>query len=195
MGHLYHGLHVYRLDNIYYPGLHLPMPSDCEGLDTTHAWGTSYSLFLALSYGGTDTTLKTCIHLKAAFIATGAINILTDSLILCLPMPFVWRLHTNLYRRISLMFIFSLGSFVVFASIYRFSTIFDFDPVDTSCEFLPSHRRGHPLNLGLQGPLQNLASGAWLNALLGSSPPAFLRSALSLAWFLANSAAPKKNPS
>ncbi|CCX29572.1 Similar to hypothetical protein CH063_00527 [Colletotrichum higginsianum]; acc. no. CCF44726 [Pyronema omphalodes CBS 100304] len=74
----------------------------------------------------------TCINLKAAFVSTAAINIFNDCAILMLPMPFVWKLSTSMWRRLSLMFIFSLGSFVVFASVYRFTTIFEFDPRDTS---------------------------------------------------------------
>lgn len=57
----------------------------------------------------------------------------TDVLILCVPVPLVWGLHTSLARRLSLLFIFSLGSFVVFASIYRLITIFEFQYFDTSC--------------------------------------------------------------
>ncbi|KAI5818722.1 hypothetical protein BZA77DRAFT_385808 [Pyronema omphalodes] len=73
----------------------------------------------------------TCINLKAAFVSTAAINIFNDCAILMLPMPFVWKLSTSIWRRLSLMFIFSLGSFVVFASVYRFTTIFEFDTRDT----------------------------------------------------------------
>ncbi|KAI5858040.1 hypothetical protein BZA05DRAFT_470865 [Tricharina praecox] len=73
-----------------------------------------------------------CIALKTAFIATGVPNIVTDILILCVPAPLVWGLNTTMPRRLSLLFIFSLGSFVVFASIYRFITIFDFETSDTS---------------------------------------------------------------
>jgi hypothetical protein len=88
-----------------------------------------------------------CIALKKAFIVTGILNIIIDSAILCLPMPLVWKLQTTLTRKLSLIFIFSLGSFVVFASIYRFITIFDFQPTDISCgsPSLPvlSYRRSH----------------------------------------------------
>ncbi|KAI5791892.1 hypothetical protein EDC01DRAFT_784708 [Geopyxis carbonaria] len=74
----------------------------------------------------------TCIDLKASFIGNGVPNFVTDIIILTLPMPIVWKLHTSLSHRLSLSFVFLLGSFVVFASIYRFITIFQFNPIDTS---------------------------------------------------------------
>ena len=55
---------------------------------------------------------------------TGAVNILTDMMILAIPMPLVWKLQVGGWRRASLVFAFSLGSFVVFAGICRFYTIF-----------------------------------------------------------------------
>ena len=54
----------------------------------------------------------------------GSLNILTDAMILAIPMPLVWKLQVGVWRRASLAFAFSLGSFVVFAGTYRFSTVF-----------------------------------------------------------------------
>ncbi|KAI5801347.1 hypothetical protein EDC01DRAFT_517102 [Geopyxis carbonaria] len=73
-----------------------------------------------------------CINLKASFIGNGVPNVITDFVILTLPMPVVWNLQASVAHRLSLSFIFLLGGFVVFASIYRFVTIFQFDPMDTS---------------------------------------------------------------
>ena len=66
-------------------------------------------------------------------IVNGAINFLTDLMILAIPMPLVWKLQADLWRRLSLAFTFLLGSFVVFASIYRFYSIFTFIPGDVTC--------------------------------------------------------------
>ena len=54
----------------------------------------------------------------------GALNMLTDLMILAIPIPLVWKMQADVWRRLSLVFTFSLGSFVVFASIYRFYTVF-----------------------------------------------------------------------
>ena len=61
------------------------------------------------------------------------VNILTDLMILTIPMPLVWKLQADMWRRLSLAFTFLLGSFVVFASIYRFFTIFKYTAGDIAC--------------------------------------------------------------
>ena len=76
----------------------------------------------------------------------GALNILTDLMILTIPMPLVWKLQIGVWRRLSLAITFLLGSFVVFASIYRFSAIFQSDPNDYTCTAPPpAVRRGRRL--------------------------------------------------
>lgn len=71
--------------------------------------------------------------MRLAFIITGVINIGIDIGILCLPVPHVWNLQASLVRRVSLIGVFALGAFVVFASGYRFHFLFEFDPTDTPC--------------------------------------------------------------
>ncbi|KAJ5951566.1 uncharacterized protein N7479_009979 [Penicillium vulpinum] len=72
----------------------------------------------------------TCIDLKASFIGNAVPNIVTDILILSLPVRVVWGLHASLTHRLSVIGIFLLGSFVIFTSIYRFTTLFEFNPED-----------------------------------------------------------------
>ncbi|KAI3559391.1 hypothetical protein CABS01_00479 [Colletotrichum abscissum] len=74
----------------------------------------------------------TCIDLKASFIGNAIPNILTDVAILCLPIGQVWKLQVTLAQRLSLCFMFLLGGFVLFASIYRFTTIMQFELTDTT---------------------------------------------------------------
>ena len=64
------------------------------------------------------------------------LNMLTDSMILAIPMPLVWKMQ-DVWRRLSLVFTFSLGSFVVFAGIYRFYTLFKIIPSDVPCTAPP----------------------------------------------------------
>ena len=54
-------------------------------------------------------------------------------MILAIPMPLVWNMQANVWHRLSLVFTFSLGSFVVFASIYRFSVVISFNKADPTC--------------------------------------------------------------
>ncbi|KAJ6045779.1 uncharacterized protein N7446_012643 [Penicillium canescens] len=73
----------------------------------------------------------TCINLKGSFIGNAVPNILTDIAILALPVHVVWGLHATVTHRLSVIAVFLLGSFVVFTSAYRFSTLFEFQPIDT----------------------------------------------------------------
>ncbi|KAK8009928.1 hypothetical protein PG990_008893 [Apiospora arundinis] len=73
-----------------------------------------------------------CINLKASFVGNAIPNIATDIAILCMPVGQVWHLQVNLTQKISLLFMFLLGSFVLFASIYRFTTIMHWQVEDTT---------------------------------------------------------------
>ncbi|PYI21865.1 hypothetical protein BO99DRAFT_51725 [Aspergillus violaceofuscus CBS 115571] len=73
-----------------------------------------------------------CINLKGSFIGNAVPNIVTDVAILSLPVHVVWGLHASLTHRLSVITVFLLGSFVVFTSAYRFSTLFQFEPADTT---------------------------------------------------------------
>ncbi|KAJ5458859.1 hypothetical protein N7530_010803 [Penicillium desertorum] len=70
----------------------------------------------------------TCINLKASFIGNAVPNVVTDIPILSLPVRVVWTLHASLTHRLSVIGIYLLGSFVIFTSIYRFTTLFEFHP-------------------------------------------------------------------
>ncbi|OJD32276.1 uncharacterized protein BKCO1_3900088 [Diplodia corticola] len=73
-----------------------------------------------------------CINLKASFIGNAVPNILTDVAILIMPVAQVWKLQVTSAQRASLVFMFLLGGFVLFASIYRFTTIMQFQTTDTT---------------------------------------------------------------
>ncbi|KAH8693343.1 hypothetical protein GQ44DRAFT_744627 [Phaeosphaeriaceae sp. PMI808] len=77
----------------------------------------------------------TCINLKASFIGNAIPNILTDVAILCVPIKPVWKLHLRLAQRLSILFMFLLGSFVLFSSIYRFTTLMEVDVSDPTWTF------------------------------------------------------------
>ncbi|PYH82493.1 hypothetical protein BO82DRAFT_391599 [Aspergillus uvarum CBS 121591] len=70
-----------------------------------------------------------CINLKGSFIGNAVPN---DVAILSRPVHVVWGLHASLTHRLSVIAVFLLGSFVVFSSAYRFSTLFQFEPADTT---------------------------------------------------------------
>lgn len=51
-----------------------------------------------------------CIDIGASFIGNAVPNIITDIAILCLPIVQVWKLQMNLTQRLSICFVFLLGS-------------------------------------------------------------------------------------
>ncbi|KAJ5506517.1 hypothetical protein N7453_005474 [Penicillium expansum] len=73
-----------------------------------------------------------CIVLKGALIGNGVPNFVVDIFILTMPAKLIWGLQASLWQRVSIICVFLTGSFVVFASIYRFSLIFIFDINDVA---------------------------------------------------------------
>ena len=59
-----------------------------------------------------------CINLPLFSIVSGVLNLLTDILILCLPIPMVWGLNTTLAQKTTLSGIFLLGVLYV-ASLFK----------------------------------------------------------------------------
>lgn len=51
-----------------------------------------------------------CLRLNVAYIVLGTCNTITDMVALCLPMPLIWRLHTDKSRKMQLIGVFSLGA-------------------------------------------------------------------------------------
>ncbi|KAJ5722022.1 hypothetical protein N7488_000057 [Penicillium malachiteum] len=73
-----------------------------------------------------------CIDSKGLFIGNGVPNIITDIAILSLPVYAVWNMQAATSHFVSVIAIFLFGIFVVFTSVYRFTTMFDFNSADVS---------------------------------------------------------------
>lgn len=73
-----------------------------------------------------DTTIDgDCGDQPTAFISIGAYNIISDVVILCLPIPMVWRLHAKKEMKVGLTIIFLVGL------VYDTSRTLRFDPTLT----------------------------------------------------------------
>ncbi|KAL2209536.1 hypothetical protein CC79DRAFT_1332697 [Sarocladium strictum] len=79
-----------------------------------------------------------CINQVATWIANAASTILTDLIILLMPLPQLWKLRLKKREKIGLTFAFSLGFFVVFASAYRTSILFTYTATDPSYSLAPT---------------------------------------------------------
>ncbi|KAG8157202.1 hypothetical protein KVR01_012910 [Diaporthe batatas] len=71
-----------------------------------------------------------CINIFLVQLLVSVPSILCDIAILCLPLPHVLRLKTNLTQKVFLVIMFMLGSYVVFTSIYRFTVYLGYSPRD-----------------------------------------------------------------
>ncbi|KAF2713471.1 hypothetical protein K504DRAFT_398700 [Pleomassaria siparia CBS 279.74] len=65
-----------------------------------------------------------CIDKEAFYVWTSVPNIITDVIMLVLPLPIVWNLHNTKRIKVALTFTFLVGSFGLVASILRFHTFF-----------------------------------------------------------------------
>ncbi|KAM0723493.1 hypothetical protein Q7P37_000480 [Cladosporium fusiforme] len=79
-----------------------------------------------------------CINQVATWIANAASTLLTDVIILMMPMPQLWSLQLTTREKIGLTCAFGLGSFVVFASAYRTSVLFTYSATDPSYTLAPT---------------------------------------------------------
>jgi hypothetical protein len=94
-----------------------------------------------------------CINQVGTWIANAASTIMTDLVILVLPMPQVWKLQLRLSEKLALTLAFSLGFLyvlphrdvinadrysVVFASAYRFTVLFSYTSADSSYTLAPT---------------------------------------------------------
>ncbi|GAB1212845.1 hypothetical protein ATERTT37_001994 [Aspergillus terreus] len=66
----------------------------------------------------------TCFDQQAFYRYVSPPNILTDVLILIMPLPFVWKLHTRLTQKLALTGVFILGGLGTVASILRMTIFF-----------------------------------------------------------------------
>ncbi|MCJ1285840.1 hypothetical protein MMC26_005181 [Xylographa opegraphella] len=64
-----------------------------------------------------------CGNQILSYIITGAFNILTDFMVLCLPMPMVWNLHVPRKNKIALFGMFGIGFTICIISIVRLITL------------------------------------------------------------------------
>ncbi|KAI3331961.1 hypothetical protein HD806DRAFT_478908 [Xylariaceae sp. AK1471] len=72
-----------------------------------------------------DVQATHCINREAFSIWSTFPNVLTNVVLLALPLPIVWSLHTSTQTKVALTFTFVIGSHGLVASILRFSTLFN----------------------------------------------------------------------
>lgn len=95
---------------------------------------SNISLFMALAFQclpvhgvWTNWMYKTppvqCINVFAAVYIAAGMSITHDIMILCMPIPTLWRLNLGLRKKLNLMVMFGVGSFVIVASVIRLPSL------------------------------------------------------------------------
>ncbi|KAM3417701.1 hypothetical protein BST61_g5935 [Cercospora zeina] len=67
-----------------------------------------------------------CNDINAQSWASAALNIALDLVVAILPMPMLWKMNLNIRKKILVMLMFSVGSFVTFVSILRLRLLVKF---------------------------------------------------------------------
>ena len=76
-----------------------------------------------------------CINSFVAIYVAAALSIFHDVVILLMPIPILWSLNLNWQKKIHLLLMFSVGSFVIVCSLCRLPTLMKMkDSMDPSCK-------------------------------------------------------------
>lgn len=84
-----------------------------------------------------------CLNLNALWIGNAIPNIITDAIILAMPIYPVWKLRMRRSQRIAVLGIFLLGGFVIIASIYRLTQILTLDAMNLAYTLKGGATFGH----------------------------------------------------
>ncbi|KAJ5782859.1 hypothetical protein N7457_004633 [Penicillium paradoxum] len=71
-----------------------------------------------------------CGNQVTSFTVTGVINVVTDVVVLVIPMPLLYTLQLAIYKKVTLMIIFGLGTVTCIISILRISSLSSMDFAD-----------------------------------------------------------------
>ncbi|KAI9720351.1 MAG: hypothetical protein M1828_005735 [Chrysothrix sp. TS-e1954] len=91
------------------------------------AWLISFSFANIFSCGihpdaewtSLDATEKECVNVQAVSVAGAVLEVAMDLFIIIIPIPFVWKLHLALKKKISVSAIFAIGGLSIAAGIVR----------------------------------------------------------------------------
>ncbi|KAF2448669.1 hypothetical protein P171DRAFT_470362 [Karstenula rhodostoma CBS 690.94] len=96
------------------------------------AWGITIFLIVIFNCdpiaGSWDLSLATtakCLDKKSFYVGGSVPNVITDLVLVVMPLPYVWRLHASVAQRVVLGGIFALGTFVSIVSMIRLSVLLD----------------------------------------------------------------------
>ena len=72
----------------------------------------------------------TCLNHYLFDVIDASLNLTTDIVVFCMPLPIIWQLRLSTAKRLGLAFIFTIGGFACTASVVRIATLGKIDPLD-----------------------------------------------------------------
>lgn len=100
----------------------------------------TFLLCRPLAYNWDTTIDGTCGNRQAVYVGAGVSNMVTDFMVLLLPIPFVWRLRMPTASKMSLLGIFCLGILYVLFILFFFSP----SPSPCPCCYYSPEQHDHP---------------------------------------------------
>ncbi|KAJ5548511.1 hypothetical protein N7513_005745 [Penicillium frequentans] len=84
-----------------------------------------------------DTSIEGhCGNRPAAFMVAGIMNVITDAMVIGLPLPHIWKLKLNMQKKIGLTSVFGVGLVISIISIIRLISIYKLDFEDPTFTLL-----------------------------------------------------------
>ncbi|KAL1867792.1 hypothetical protein Plec18167_008538 [Paecilomyces lecythidis] len=78
-----------------------------------------------------DTTIDgVCGERNATFVAAGTLNLVTDLMVMALPIPHIWKLKLSVAKKLALCLVFCMGLLVSVISIVRLASLMAIDFTD-----------------------------------------------------------------
>ncbi|KAJ5674916.1 uncharacterized protein N7477_004850, partial [Penicillium maclennaniae] len=87
----------------------------------------TFLLCRPLAYNWDTSIAGTCGNRNATYVIAGTLNLITDLMVMALPIPHIWKLQLSLSKKIALCGVFSVGLLVSIISIIRLKSLMDID--------------------------------------------------------------------
>ncbi|KAL3711675.1 hypothetical protein TMatcc_000366 [Talaromyces marneffei ATCC 18224] len=99
------------------------------------AWSVSviletFLLCRPLAYNWDITIPGTCGDRNATYVVAGTLNLITDLIVMALPVPHIWKLQLNVAKKLALSCLFCLGLFTSIISVIRLVSLMAIDFTD-----------------------------------------------------------------
>ncbi|KAJ5946441.1 hypothetical protein N7454_003280 [Penicillium verhagenii] len=87
----------------------------------------TFLLCRPLKYNWDTSIAGVCGDRNATYVVAGVMNLITDLMVMALPMPHIWKLHLGTAKKVALCSVFSMGLLVSIISIVRLISLMAID--------------------------------------------------------------------